>query len=77
MLARFLYARVARPEESVGADDGEAHRVLVPSGNTQRFPLALPETEKSGVARDEQGTVGGVDTEAVHVQRARIRLGSI
>jgi hypothetical protein len=59
-------ARVAGPEEAIGTDDSEAHRVLVEPGDALGT-VGRVHPEKAGVGGDEQRPVGRVAAEAVDV----------
>jgi hypothetical protein len=63
---------MTRAEKAIGADDGEAHRVLIAVSDSLCRRIALRRTEESGVGRDEERAVLRVDPEAVDVDRSGV-----
>lgn len=63
---------MAGAEESVGASDGEAHRVLKAVGDALRDSLAAVGAIEPGVRREEEGAVGRIDPEVLDVDGPRI-----
>ena len=62
--------RVARAEEAVGTDDGEAHRVLLVIADA--LGLAAGVAKEPGVGGDVERAVLRVDSESVDVDRSRV-----